>query len=467
MNKIPNWIIQIKVQQLYGGILLKKLAIILFIIFLSISNVYANEEASNYKIQINVASRTLRLFDDNGLVKEYPVAVGKPTSKTPLGSFEIRNKAINPYWNNKGNVVSPGPRNPLGIRWMGVSAPSGTYGIHGNNVPASISTFASGGCIRMYNNDVAELYSQVGIKTKVEIIYESIEVKQDKYTAAPVLIVHPDVYKKKDAESLLKKLSASDKAITQEQVLRALKIAGSGTSKSVAVCENTAVMLNNQLATMDAFVEKDVVYIYYLAALEILGVDNKMITDLSIPIVEKDNKVYVDLTRIASKTGGKLKLDKINNNVYLSNNIIKINGKYLGSYAGGFDKENLIKASLIEPLANYVGSNSNEFINIKELCKQKNWQLKADSLSKIMDIEVPLQVKVGDKYINTEFYNGRYYINSEEATNIPGIQSQNMNLYPYKGKNYYDLYEIMGLYECQENEFLTTVEVFKLLNSEI
>lgn len=446
---------------------MKKLVAILLIVLLGINNVYAKEEASIYSIQINVASRILRLFNNGSLIKEYPVAVGKQTSKTPLGSFEIKNKVINPYWNNKGNGVAPGPQNPLGIRWMGISAPRGTYGIHGNNVPSSINTFASGGCIRMYNNDVEELYSLVSIKTTVQIIYEDIEVKQDKYTDTPVLLVYPDVYKKKGAESLLKKLIASNKNITQEQASRALKLVGSSISNPIAVCDGTAIMLNNQFVTKDAFVEEDQVYIYQLAALDIFGIDNNLIIDFSIPVLEKDNKVYVNLTQITSKTGGQIKLDKMNNNVYLSNSIMKINGKYLSNYTGGFDKENLMKSSLIGQLGNYADAYSKEFVNLKELCKQQNWVLKADSLSKIMDIEVPLRVKVGNAYINTEFYDGRYYINSEEAVNIPSIQSQNMNLYSYKDKDYYDLYEIMDIYEYQKDNFLTTVEVLKLLDSEV
>jgi hypothetical protein len=400
-------------------------------------------------------------------MKEYPIAVGKPATKTPLGIFEIKNKAINPYWNNKGKGVSPGPRNPLGIRWMGISIPSGTYGIHGNNVPSSIGTFASGGCIRMYNNDVEELYSKIGLKTAVEIIYENIEMKQDKYTDTPVLIVYPDVYKKKGAEGLLIRLTANNKNITPEQTSRALKLAGSSISKPVAVCSSTAVLLNNQFVTNDAFVEGNEIYIYYLAALEILGVDNSLVTDLSIPILEKNNKVYVNLTHIASKTGGQLKVDKINNNVYLSNNIIKINGKYLSYYTGGFDKENLMESKLIEQLGNYVQDKSKEFVNLKELCKQHNWTLKADSHSKIMNIEVPLRVKVGETYISTAFYDGRYYIHCEDAVNIPEIQSQKLNLYSYKDKNYYNLTEIMDIYECQKDNFSTTVEVFKLLNSAV
>jgi hypothetical protein len=436
---------------------LKKFVVISLIIFLCISGVYAEEQSPVYHIQINIASRTLRLFEHGGLIKEYPVAVGKPATKTPVGSFVIKSKVINPYWKN----VAPGPRNPLGRRWMGISVPRGSYGIHGNNVATSISTFASGGCVRMYNNDVEELYDKVGLKTPVQIVYENIEFKQDKYSNTPVLMVYPDVYKKKSAEGILKNLTANNKDITQEQAARTLKLAGSSMSKPVAVCDGTALLLNNQFATNDAFIENNEVYIYYLAAMDILGIDGETIGDLAIPVMEKANKAYVSLTQIVSKTGGELKLDAKNNNVYLNHYIIKINGKYLGSYKGGFDKESLLEANLMNRLGIDAVIDSKEKVNLKELCKNQNWQLKADSLNKMMNIEVPLRVKVGDTYINTEFYNGRYYINSATAINIPDIQSQNLNLYGYKDIHYYDVYEIMERYEYQKDYFFTTLEVLK------
>jgi hypothetical protein len=445
-----------------GGFFLKKFVAISLIIFLCISGVYAEEQSPVYHIQINIASRTLRLFEHGSLIKEYPVAVGKPATKTPVGSFVIKSKVINPYWKN----VAPGPRNPLGRRWMGISVPRGSYGIHGNNVATSISTFASGGCVRMYNNDVEELYDKIGIKTPVQIVYENIEFEQDKYSNTPVLMVYPDVYKKKSAEGILKNLTANNKNITQEQAARALKLAGSSMSKPIAVCDGTALLLNNQFATNDVFIENNEVYIYYLAAMDILGMDGETIADLAIPVMEKDNKAYVSLTQIVSKTGGELKLDANNNNAYLNHYIIKINGKYLGSYKGGFDKENLLEANLMNQLGN-AAVDSKEKVNLKELCKKQNWQLKADSLNKTMNIEVPLRVKVGDTYINTEFYNGRYYINSATAINIPDIQSQNLNLYGYKDIHYYDVYEMMERYECQKDYFFTTLEVFKPLDSEV
>ncbi|WP_027364291.1 L,D-transpeptidase family protein [Desulfotruncus alcoholivorax] len=108
------------------------------------------------RLAINTVARRLSHFDGNRLVKEYPVAVGKPSTPTPSGSYKIKNKVVNP-----GGV--------LGTRWMGMDIPGGNYGIHGTNNPASIGTAASLGCVRMYNHDVEELFPNIPIGTPVHI----------------------------------------------------------------------------------------------------------------------------------------------------------------------------------------------------------------------------------------------------------------------------------------------------------
>lgn len=118
-------------------------------------NALANQET--YSITINVENHTLTLFKNNKVYKVYPVAVGKSTSRTPKGTFKIINRAIN-------------PGGPFGIRWLGLNAPNGDYGIHGTNNPSSIGKNVSNGCIRMYNSNVLELSSLVPIGTTVKII---------------------------------------------------------------------------------------------------------------------------------------------------------------------------------------------------------------------------------------------------------------------------------------------------------
>lgn len=108
-----------------------------------------------FSITINTMNKTLTLYRNGRLFKVYPVAVGKPTTPTPIGTFTIVNKQIN-------------PGGPFGSRWMGLSKPH--YGIHGTNNPASIGTSASNGCIRMYANDVQDLFNFVSVGTVVNIL---------------------------------------------------------------------------------------------------------------------------------------------------------------------------------------------------------------------------------------------------------------------------------------------------------
>ncbi|MGE5630535.1 MAG: L,D-transpeptidase [Caulobacteraceae bacterium] len=110
-----------------------------------------------YSITVNTKSRTLTLFSNGKIVRSYPVAIGKPSSPTPKGSFKIVNVAVN-------------PGGPFGVKWLGLDAPYGDYGIHGTNNPSSIGKAISNGCIRMYNKDILDLVKYVWVGTKVKIV---------------------------------------------------------------------------------------------------------------------------------------------------------------------------------------------------------------------------------------------------------------------------------------------------------
>ncbi len=107
------------------------------------------------RIEIDTKSRKLKLFENDTLVKGYPVAVGKPSTPTPMGDWTIIKKAL---WGAQ-----------FGGHFMQLSVPWGVYGIHGTNKPWSVGQEVSHGCIRMYNNDAAELYNKVTVGTPVHI----------------------------------------------------------------------------------------------------------------------------------------------------------------------------------------------------------------------------------------------------------------------------------------------------------
>ena len=108
-------------------------------------------------IVIDTKTRTLTLYNDKEVVCRYPVAVGKASTPSPIGEWRVVHKSLN--WGNG-----------FGTRWMGLNVPWGIYGIHGTNKPGSIGTFASHGCIRMFNRDVEKLYPLVPDGCRVKIV---------------------------------------------------------------------------------------------------------------------------------------------------------------------------------------------------------------------------------------------------------------------------------------------------------
>ena len=105
----------------------------------------------------------------------FPVAVGMPAYPTPLGSFSIRTMTRNPWWYPPNSPwaegakpVPPGPGNPLGTRWMGLTAPG--VGIHGTYNSGSIGSAASHGCIRMHISSAEWLFERVRLGTRVFIV---------------------------------------------------------------------------------------------------------------------------------------------------------------------------------------------------------------------------------------------------------------------------------------------------------
>jgi lipoprotein-anchoring transpeptidase ErfK/SrfK len=128
-------------------------------------------------ILIDRETNRLTLFrPDNTVWRVFPVATGQAIYPTPAGRFSIVVKWVNPTWYPPTqdawaaglSPVPPGPGNPLGTRWMGLSAPG--IGIHGTDEPGSIGWNASHGCIRMQVADSEWLFARVRIGTTVFIV---------------------------------------------------------------------------------------------------------------------------------------------------------------------------------------------------------------------------------------------------------------------------------------------------------
>ncbi|MEW6547476.1 MAG: L,D-transpeptidase [Bacillota bacterium] len=114
--------------------------------------------AESPEILIDVEARLLTFFRMGRFYKVYPCGVGRPSTPTPRGRWHIVAKIRHPEWE------------ALGTRWMELDVPWGRYGIHGTNAPWSIGHWVSNGCIRMYNQDVEELYDLAPLGTPVRIV---------------------------------------------------------------------------------------------------------------------------------------------------------------------------------------------------------------------------------------------------------------------------------------------------------
>lgn len=129
-------------------------------------------------IVIRTSERRLYFVRGDGTAIRYPVAVGK-AGKQWLGQSRIDGKYIQPAWSPPYEVkrdnprlpdLIPGgsPRNPMGI--AALTLDGGEYAIHGTNRPDSVGTYASYGCIRMYNSDIVDLYERVQVGTPVVVV---------------------------------------------------------------------------------------------------------------------------------------------------------------------------------------------------------------------------------------------------------------------------------------------------------
>jgi len=163
-------------------------------------------------ILINIPQRLLFYFVDGRLDAWYPVALGQPGSlQTPSGSYQVLAQEEDPVWEvpvsiqeemqRKGEKVrksvAPGPENPLGRYWLGLSLTC--CGIHGTNAPQSIYRFQTHGCIRLAPQDARDLFSRVSVGTPVEIVYEPVLLARDA-NGATFVEVHPDIYGRADGD---------------------------------------------------------------------------------------------------------------------------------------------------------------------------------------------------------------------------------------------------------------------------
>jgi L,D-transpeptidase ErfK/SrfK len=137
-------------------------------------------------ILVNLPQRMLFYYKEGKLEASFPVAVGKPDWETPVGSFSVISKHKNPAWVVPKDIqaemeeegkevktrVEPGPGNPLGNYWIGLSIPG--IGIHATNAPASIYSYHTHGCVRLDPDNIKDLFHRISKGEPGMIVYEPV-----------------------------------------------------------------------------------------------------------------------------------------------------------------------------------------------------------------------------------------------------------------------------------------------------
>lgn len=137
-------------------------------------------------ITINLAElRLYLLWDEDGVrkIRIYPIGIGREGWETPLGNFAVKVVIDQPLWTPPASLrlekpdlpgsVPPGPDNPLGSYWIGLTADG--VGIHGTNQPYGVGRRVSHGCIRLYPKDIVDLAARVVPGTPVRIVDQPVK----------------------------------------------------------------------------------------------------------------------------------------------------------------------------------------------------------------------------------------------------------------------------------------------------
>ncbi len=141
-------------------------------------------EASDL-IEVNLPQRMLFHFECGRLSGAYPVAIGQPGKQwqTPIGWLSVIQMREDPTWRVPASIqreeeeqgkevadeIEPGPNNPLGKYWIGLSFP--VIGIHGTNHPISVYSYRTHGCVRLHPEDIEALFNAINLNDLGEIVY--------------------------------------------------------------------------------------------------------------------------------------------------------------------------------------------------------------------------------------------------------------------------------------------------------
>ncbi|MDB6060163.1 MAG: hypothetical protein JWM78_266 [Verrucomicrobiaceae bacterium] len=186
-------------------------------------------------IVINLAALRIYYFpprkgDEPQTVITHPIGIGMIGWSTPIGTTKIVSKRADPWWYPPASVrkehaedgdilpakVKPGPDNPLGRFAMNLDWPS--YLIHGTNQPYGVGVRASHGCIRLYPEDIAQLFGDIPIGTPVTVVNQS--QVYGTYNGVRYLQSYPVFEDYADKKSMAAKNSTAKKDVAKKDAIK-------------------------------------------------------------------------------------------------------------------------------------------------------------------------------------------------------------------------------------------------------
>ncbi|WP_066504344.1 L,D-transpeptidase [Abyssisolibacter fermentans] len=414
----------------------KKYFVIIFfclvLIFDTIKPTYGFDNNFAREIIVNIAQRILILKEGDNL-KEYPIAVGKSATPTPLGEYNVINKAVNPYY-KKLDIKGGSEENPLGSRWISFKY---HYGIHGNNDPDSIGTYASGGCIRMHERDVQEIYSASSVGTPVKVFYDPIDISYDINGDNPIIKAQRDYYKNiKNYDELiiekLKNLKIYSKIEKErlEQLLDKLK------KHETVFSDSWCLFINKKYISKD-IIEKDQEYYVKKADIEkFFNIDiyslektdyAKLLGSKVGQIITNDIK-YIKIKDLHSVLKGSLVINDTEKNICLDSNLLKINKKLFSNVINLttepkaplyrlnkiFDlnynfKDDTVNLFDKDEDISYILYDNQPYVDLTELSEITNCTVDVSTYNKTVNINIYPEIIFDDmsyegRIINNEFY---------------------------------------------------------------
>ncbi|WP_375341390.1 L,D-transpeptidase [Lyngbya sp. CCY1209] len=128
--------------------------------------------SATVELVIRLGERRVYVYQSDRLLASYPIAIGRSGWETPVGRHKVIQLVRNPTWQHPftGDLIPPGPDNPLGSRWIGFwTDGTNSIGFHGTPDEDTVGRAASHGCVRMLNRDVLALFEKVAIGTPVTV----------------------------------------------------------------------------------------------------------------------------------------------------------------------------------------------------------------------------------------------------------------------------------------------------------